>query len=254
MSGASTRSDSIIFVWDLDQTLAHRNGSNTYINLRALRCMHKLFNSPRYGANLLLTNNSSTEYINHIHQGLTEQYNKMFPDETEDLLFDNIYTAGRKNNGSYSTPRVLDESVPEWIRTPNHLAKRLEDVANMLRDIELYDSLDSLDSLAYRVFFFDDLPNHNIRTELPAGHYIQITPPFKGPGEDNTDYSSAENAVLTPSAENAVPTPSAKNAVPIPNSNIEIVVQKGGASKKYRKTKGKGKKRRGKKLTKRKSG
>jgi len=229
----AARSDSIFFVWDLDQTLAHRNGNNTYVNLRALRCMNKLFNSPRYGANLLLTNNSSTGYIDYIHNSLTKIYNEMFPEEEEDLLFDNIYTAVRKNNGSYSTPRVLDESVPEWARTPNHLAKRLEDVASMLDGIGI-ESYGSLDSLAHRVFFFDDLPNHIIRSELPEGHYIQITPPFKGPGEDNTDYSTAENAV----------------------SGIEIVVHKGGAYKKYRKTKvkAKGKKRRDKKLTKRKSG
>ena len=251
----ATRSDTIFFVWDLDKTLAHRNGNNTYVNLNALRCMNKLFNSPRYGANLLLTNNSSTEYIDHVHVSMTDVYNKMFPEQTEDLLFDNIYTAARKNNGSYSTPRVPDESVPEWARTPNHLAKRLEDVASMLDGIGI-ESYGSLDSLAYRVFFFDDLPNHIIRSELPVGHYIQITPPFKGPGEDNTDYSTAENAVVKPTAENALPTPSAENALPTPKSNIEIVIHKGGAYKKYRKTKAKakGKKRRGKKLTKRKSG
>ncbi len=245
------RPDSIIFVWDLDQTLAHKNNKNIinpYINDRALRCMHKLINSPRYGANLLLTNNSDIKYINYIQDKLTEKYNKMFPDEKEDSLFDNIYTAAReRDNGRYLNPRVLDESVPEWIRTPNHLAKRLEDVEIMLREMieKTYENYEkppdyetmveeSLRSLRERVFFFDDLPNHNIYDQLPEGHYIQITPPFIGPGEDNTKYSTAENALLP----------------------IEIVVQGGGASKKYRKTKGKGKgkKRRGKKLTKRKSG
>jgi hypothetical protein len=214
--------------------------------------MNKLFNSPRYGANLLLTNNSSTEYINHIHNSLTKIYNEMFPEKEEERLFDYIYTAARRVNGSYLTPRVPDESVPEWARESNHLAKRLEDVENMLRDMikKTYEEYEipedeipddepekSLESLRNRVFFFDDLPNHILRSELPDGHYIQITPPFIGPGEDNTNYSIAENAL----------------------DDIEIVVQKGGASKKYRKTKGKakgnkGKKRRGKKLTKRKSG
>ena len=232
MSGGFTKPDSIIFAWDLDQTLAHRVKDTLYMNLKPLRYMNKLFNSYKYGANLLLTNNSNKVYIDFVHESLTKKYNEMFPKHQKTKLFDNIYSATQEANGTYTTPRVLDESVPNGIRTPNHLAKRLEDVANMIEPLGI--STEPSGSLSSRVFFFDDIPNHNILYEINKGNYINITPPFTGQGEDNTDYSTVDEAL----------------------GGFEIVIHRGGASKKYRKTKGKGngKKRRGKKLTKRRSG
>ena len=45
------------------------------------------------------------------------------------------------------------------------------------------------------VYFFDDLTNHILRSELPRGHYIQITPPFSTDENDTTDYSSVQFAL-----------------------------------------------------------
>ena len=193
----------LIFVWDLDQTLA----SDKALNTKALEWMNKLFKSDKFIANLLLTNNSDGEYINRVHVRLIDKYNEMFPVEEgkrnsvgkgnsvekRNSLFNNIYTAEHDENG-YTTPRALDETVPVRQRTPNHLAKRLVDVENMLKDLGL--SVSSLDgSLAEHVYFFDDLPNHILRSELPRGHYIQITPPFSTDENDTTDYSSVQFAL-----------------------------------------------------------
>ena len=187
----------LIFVWDLDQTLV----SDKALNTKALEWMNKLFNSDKFIANLMLTNNSDGEYINRVHVRLIDKYNEMFPVEEgkgnsvekRTTLFNNIYTAEHDENG-YTTPRALDETVPVRQRTPNHLAKRLVDVENMLKDLGL--SVSSLDaSLAEHVYFFDDLPNHILRSELPRGHYIHITPPFSTDENDTTDYSSVQFAL-----------------------------------------------------------
>jgi hypothetical protein len=248
MAGDPTNPNTIIFVWDLDQTLAHPSGFKfaldytephygyldpeygfVYINYKMLVYIHKLINSPRYGANLLLTNNSDGEYIERVSEHLTKVYNIMYPDDTEDSLFDNIYTAER-NEGGYTTPRVLDETVPVKRRSPNHLAKRLEDVANMV-------GIEPSESLARRVFFFDDLPNHKIRAQI-GDNYIQIRPPFRGSGKDTTDYSRVEQALVNASnnaSNNALENASNSS---LANDTINIIVHKGGAYKKTRKRKG----------------
>ena len=45
------------------------------------------------------------------------------------------------------------------------------------------------ETLKDRVYFFDDVPDHQIRREIPADNYIQITPPFLPDIEDLTLYT-----------------------------------------------------------------
>ena len=177
-----TNPDGIILVWDLDQTLI--SGEDGYLNDNALKCMNRAFLSPNFSANFLLTNNSDQGFINMAHIALTQRYNELYPNNQRGFLFDVMYTASQTPNGFYRDPRVLDETVPFENRTPGHLAKRLQDVKNMLREIDFDRDLDPS-----RVFFFDDLPHHILRTELPEGHYILITPPFGRRLEDTTNYS-----------------------------------------------------------------
>ena len=65
--------------------------------------------------------------------------------------------------------------------------KRLQDVEFMMRQVKK-----GVGNLANRVFFFDDIPTHVLRTEIPSDHYIQITPPFIAGRRDDTDYSPIE--------------------------------------------------------------
>ena len=121
----------------------------------------------------MLTNNSGDAFISAVQIALLTKYNELY-DSKRYFLFDATYSATHPN-------RVVDETVPKNLRTPGHKAKRLEDVKNMLNDLNL-----PTDYLESRVFFFDDLPDHMIRSEI-GDHYIQITPPFNT-GEDTTNY------------------------------------------------------------------
>jgi hypothetical protein len=191
VSMGGTNPEGIILVWDLDQTLI--SGPDGRMNENALACMNRAFSSPNFTANCLLTNNMNERFINMCHIALTHKYNELFPDNQRGFLFDVMYTASQNPDGSYKHPRVLDETVPVERRTPGHVAKRLEDIKNMLNELDINVPLDP-----NRVFFFDDLPNHILRTELPAGHYIQIIPPFNTNEQDTTDYSRV-NAFLAQS-------------------------------------------------------
>jgi hypothetical protein len=217
LSMGGTNPEGIILVWDLDQTLI--SGPDGRMNDNALACMNRAFSSPKFTANFLLTNNSSERFINMCHIALTGRYNELFPDNQRGFLFDIMYTASQNPDGSYKDPRVIDETVPIERRSTGHAAKRLEDVKTMLNEIDVNAPLDPS-----RVFFFDDLPNHIIRTQLPEGHYIQITPPFNSNEQDTTNYSAVD----------------------------AFLAQAGGASRRYKgrkSRKGKGKKA-AKKLTK----
>ena len=166
----------IVLVWDLDQTLI--NGPNIEnINENALRLMHEVFESPKFTANLMLTNNGNEKFITMAQIALLTKYNQMFPGSQRFSLFSITYNA-------VTNSRVPDTTVALAERTPGHKAKRIEDVVKMLNDLGL-----STDSLESRVFFFDDLPAHVIRTQIPPANYIQITPPFNTVAGDLTNYA-----------------------------------------------------------------
>jgi hypothetical protein len=191
----STNPDGAILVWDLDKTLVAKyfNPANPgeiedpIINTNALRIMNTAFKSKNFSANMMLTNNGNPQFIQLVLFLMTNEYNKMFPEEKVGFLFSVIYTAVRNFDGSYKDPRVIDETVSENIRQgdPRYAAKRLEDVRNMCHEGDI-----PADNLANRVFFFDDLPTHNMvtRREIPGKNYIQIEPPFDTVDGDLTNY------------------------------------------------------------------
>jgi len=188
-----------ILVWDLDKTLVanYFNPANPaeiedpIINTNALRIMNTAFKSPNFSANMMLTNNGNPQFIQLVIFLMTNEYNKMFPEEQVQLLFSCIYTAARNPDGSYKDPRVLDTSVPESQRDPRYVAKRVEDVRNMCQEAEI-----PADNLARRIFFFDDNTEHQMVTAglsrggISMRNYIQIEPPFDTVDKDKTDYGA----------------------------------------------------------------
>jgi hypothetical protein len=184
-----------ILVWDLDKTLVanYFNPANPaeievpIINTNALRIMNKAFKSPNFSANMMLTNNGNPQFIQLVIFLMTNEYNKMFPEEQLQLLFSCVFTAVRNPDGSYKDPRVLDVTAPESQRDPRYVAKRLEDVRNMCQAAEI-----PADNLASRIFFFDDNTEHQMvtRGEIPQRNYIQIEPPFDTVAGDRTDYGA----------------------------------------------------------------
>jgi hypothetical protein len=200
----STNPDGAILVWDLDKTLVAKyfNPANPgeiedpIINKNALRIMNAAFKSNRYSANMMLTNNGNPQFIQLVLFLITNEYNKMFPEEQVGFLFSVIYTAARNFDGTYKDPRVIDDSVPESRTDPRYVAKRLEDVKHMCREGDI-----PSENLAGRVFFFDDNTEHVMvtRGEIPRINYIQIEPPFDTVDTDITNYNAVVNFLeLTP--------------------------------------------------------
>ena len=188
-----------ILVWDLDKTLVAKyfNPVNPaaiedpIINTNALRIMNTAFKSPNFSANMMLTNNGNLQFIQLVIFLMTNEYNKMFPEEQVGSLFSVIYTAARSPDGRYKDPRILDASAPESQRDPRYVAKRVEDVRNMCQEAEI-----PADNLASRIFFFDDNTEHQMVTAglsrggISMRNYIQIEPPFDTVAGDRTDYGA----------------------------------------------------------------
>jgi len=178
---------SAILVWDLDQTLVANyftpeDPQEPILNTNALEIMYRAKKSRKVAANLLLTNNADAEFVGVINMALINAYNRLYPEDQVDTLFDVIYTAER-DSGEYVNPRSKDETVPG----KDYAAKRVADVENMLKEIGL-----ELNN-AGRIWFFDDLKNHILTTELVeagfADNFVQIIPPFRSVADDATDYS-----------------------------------------------------------------
>ena len=218
----SVNPNGAILVWDLDKTLVanYFNPANPaeivdpIINTNALRIMNAAFKSKNFSANMMLTNNGDERYIKLVIFSMTNEYNKMFPEEQLGSLFSVIYTAVRKPDGSYKDPRVIDETVPESRTDPRYVAKRVEDVRNMCQEAEI-----PTDNLARRIFFFDDNTGHQMvtRREIPIINYIQIEPPFNTVEVDRTNYNSVVNFLgLSPAQKdelraNGITLPSLRN-------------------------------------------
>jgi hypothetical protein len=195
-----------ILVWDLDKTLVAKyfNPANPasiedpIINTNALRTMNTAFKSPNFSANMMLTNNGNLHFIQVVLFLITNQYNKMFPEEQVGSLFSVIYTAARNPDGRYKDPRVLDASAPESQRDPRYVAKRVEDVRNMCIEGEI-----PTDNLASRIFFFDDNTEHQMVTAglsrggISMRNYIQIEPPFNTVDTDRTNYGAVLEFLAT---------------------------------------------------------
>lgn len=164
-----------VFVFDMDATIAgdyvypsligiNRTTDDIDLNpkiVNLLRVMTEGRQNGKVDAIFLYTNNSDISYISLVESALI----KRIPDFT----FDNIM--------SCRDPRRVEKNA-------FNPKKCLADVITMAEA-----TLVPLKNLETRVFFFDDVPNHKIRDELPEGHYINITPPYsKNNKEDWTDY------------------------------------------------------------------
>lgn len=156
-----------ILVWDMDQTLIGNpvDSKKLVFNDAALNILKRALDLQTI--NFLLTNNPADTYINMFNIALCKRLGV-------NAIFNGIMTA---TDGQ----RIYDEqNVP---------IKHLEDIKILMRRFDLPFSEETL---ASRVFFFDDVPNHVLLNELPEGHYITITPPFRNlpSTPDETNYSS----------------------------------------------------------------
>ncbi len=93
----------------------------------------------------LLTNNSAQDYIDKVEAWLE---NSLEPTIGKTFFDDKLWFGAPGRNGGL---------------------KRLADVALMAGE-------PATESLAARTWFFDDMDNHQLMKELPAGHYIVVNP------------------------------------------------------------------------------
>ena len=165
----------LVLVWDMDNTLSGEYSDRITLNPNALRILQKAIDAKRRGtvsAIFLLTNNSDIIYIDNVRIELLKRLG--LPE-----------TAPSPAPFNYIMPRQ-HTSRPQSMDPP----KRLEDVEFMMREVKK-----GVANLADRVFFFDDIPTHVLRNEIPPDHYIQIMPPFIAGRRDDTDYSPIERSL-----------------------------------------------------------
>jgi hypothetical protein len=160
----------IVLVFDLDGTIAkyidldknYNSINDIKINPAILKILAKAVEVKKLGhvdAILLLTNNSSDEYIKAVELVIRSHI--------DFFKFDDIMNR--------IDPRRID-------KLSDNPAKYLEDVETMLKGLGL-----GTENLKERVYFFDDL-EHEIRNQIPSEHYIKITPEYDPKKLDNTDY------------------------------------------------------------------
>lgn len=155
-----------IFVFDLDQTIVDSQNFQSYRTLDKILIhdvvvllgdLARARTAGQIVGIFLLTNNASQAYIYHVEQQLL----RLFPQDKSyhtQKFFDAVLHRHSKSRTPVGSPD------PE---------KGLSDVRTLLDMVgEPYKQ----DSLANRVWFFDDLPNHKIRKELPLTHYIVVQP------------------------------------------------------------------------------
>uniref|UniRef100_A0A6C0BJK8 FCP1 homology domain-containing protein n=1 Tax=viral metagenome TaxID=1070528 RepID=A0A6C0BJK8_9ZZZZ len=161
----------LILVWDMDNTLSGEYSNNITLNPNALHILQKAYNAKRSGtvsAIFLLTNNSDLQYIEKVRIELLKRLG--LPEGPSPAPFNYIMPRQHTNR-----PQSFDPP------------KRLQDVEFMMRQVKK-----GVGNLAERVFFFDDIPTHVLRKEIPADNYIQINPPFTAGGPDHTEYTTIE--------------------------------------------------------------
>ena len=171
----------LVLVWDMDNTLV----GNYYdvldrslhevlhFNRNAVAVLDQAIKAKARGtveAIFMLTNNSDKDFIEYVHERLKIKLDVPF-------VFD------------YIMDRTHEARPPPADDPP----KRLEDVEFMMKALGK-----STYNLANRVFFFDDIPDHEILTEIPPAHYIHIFPRFEAlsfQAEDQTDYKPLLDAI-----------------------------------------------------------
>ncbi|NDB85652.1 MAG: hypothetical protein EB127_23545 [Alphaproteobacteria bacterium] len=193
----------IVLVFDLDQTILDTSDDRLFdgslgpdeirelikknLNMNIVNLLirtSELRPSGKVTAICLLTNNSSVKFVQ---------------------LVDGVLKELTKSNGSYGKKAVEDgfeagEYFFDAIMTRNHSArpiaasgsppKRIEDINKMLEPFSTSFGSATMGEL----FFFDDVPNHQIlQTYKEVGdfkeNYIQIKPPYDKYTRDTTNYT-----------------------------------------------------------------
>jgi len=177
--------DGLVLVWDVDQTLSGQYFDpnvfiknpydDVFLNPSALKIIKKALEAKSTGqvsAIGLFTNNGNEDFISLIKSAI-EKTIGVAP------IFDFTITANRPN---------------QTIGKNGQLVKTLG---------QIQDELPGLDNLVNRVYFFDDMPDHVIREEIPVDHYIQITPPYHIKSQDTTNWLPIESAlgILPPASK-----------------------------------------------------
>jgi len=175
--------DGLVLVWDVDQTLSGQYfdpkkfnpAVNPYdyviLNPKALEIIEKAIaakSTGRVSVIGILTNNGDEEFIKIIINAIQKKLGQK-------PIFDFVMTRNHHSR-----------------RLNDHQPKRLVDVQTMLTEIGA-----STGNLANRLYFFDDMPDHEIRREIPPNHYIQITPPYVHEVPDTTNWEPIETALDT---------------------------------------------------------
>jgi hypothetical protein len=226
----------LILVFDLDQTIINTDARGVFpgvypmteeyknllkeqLNPRVLDILLRAAKLRRIGVDaiFLLTNNSNPNYVANIDALLLELSNNSI--------------------GQYKKRKVpfVTEDIPgtdfffDYIMTANHPYRR--DMIKSTHEIEYmmgYLGMSmSVGDLFSRLYFFDDVANHEIRRELKyysdgkySNHYIFITPPFRPGYDDRSNYEPIESALTE-----------------LETSKIDVVVQGGNRYKsKHKKT------------------
>lgn len=193
----------IVLVFDLDQTILDSSDDTLFdgslgsegikelikknLNMNVVNLLiraSKLRPGRKVTAICLLTNNSSTGFVKLVDDVLKEftgsvgSYGKKAAEdgfEVGEYFFDAIMTRNHS-----ARPSIASGSPP----------KRIEDVNKMLEPFAVSFGSATMDEL----FFFDDLPNHEImQTYKEVGefreNYIQIKPPYTKYTKDTTNYT-----------------------------------------------------------------
>lgn len=167
----------LVLVWDMDNTLVGNYYDVTdttsynilYFNKNAVDVLEQALiarDQRKVDAIFMLTNNSDKDFIQYVHNRLKRRLKVPF---VFDYIMDRTHEA-----------RPLSDNPP----------KRLEDVEYMMRAVDL-----SSYNLSSRVFFFDDIPDHEILNEIPSSHYIHIFPRFEPFVQDQTNFKPLLDAI-----------------------------------------------------------
>ena len=168
----------LVLVWDMDNTLVgnyydvlNRSSDEVlYFNRNAVDVLNQAVKAKARGtvdAIFMLTNNADKDFIEYVNERLKTKLGVP-------LVFD------------YIMDRTHETRPPPVDNPP----KRLEDVEFMMKAVGK-----STYNLANRVFFFDDIPDHEILAEIPPAHYIHIFPRFEPFTQDQTDFKPLLDAI-----------------------------------------------------------
>jgi hypothetical protein len=168
----------LVLVWDMDNTLVGNYFDvldrsiqvAVHFNRNALAILKAATVARKYGkvdAIFMLTNNSDKDFIEHVHNKLKI---RLGVPEVFDYIMDRTHEA---------RPPPADDPP-----------KRLADVEYMMKAVgkPTY-------NLSKRVFFFDDIPDHEIGSEIPSTHYIHIFPRFEPFVQDKTNFKPVLDAI-----------------------------------------------------------